>query len=46
MKYGSLCALGGMIPLPIECLMKYFPQELERYGMIPGTQPAAPVAGN
>lgn len=31
MKYGSLCALGGMIPSPIECLMEYFPQELEKY---------------
>ena len=31
MKYGSLCALGGMIPTPIECLMEYFPQELQRY---------------
>ena len=26
MKYGSLCALGGAIPTPIECLMEYFPQ--------------------
>lgn len=31
MKYGSLCALGGMIPLPIECLLQYFPGELDRY---------------
>lgn len=31
MKFGSLCALGGMIPLPIESLMKNFPQEFERY---------------
>jgi formate dehydrogenase iron-sulfur subunit len=31
MKYGSLCALGGMIPAPIECLMEYFPEELEPY---------------
>ncbi len=31
MKYGSLCALGGMIPLPVECLMKYFPEDLDRY---------------
>ena len=31
MKYGSLCALGGMIPTPIECLVEYFPQELQRY---------------
>ncbi len=31
MKYGSLCALGGMIPTPIECLMQYFPGELDRY---------------
>ncbi len=31
MKYGSLCALGGMIPLPIESLMREFPEELDRY---------------
>ena len=31
MKYGSLCALGGMIPAPIECLMEYFPAEINRY---------------
>ena len=31
MKYGSLCALGGMIPLPIESLMNEFPGELDRY---------------
>jgi NADH:ubiquinone oxidoreductase subunit F (NADH-binding)/NADH:ubiquinone oxidoreductase subunit E len=31
MKLGSLCALGGMTPLPVECLIKYFPHELERY---------------
>ena len=31
MKLGSLCALGGMIPIPIENLMEYFPEEIERY---------------
>jgi formate dehydrogenase iron-sulfur subunit len=31
MKYGSLCAMGGMTPAPIETMMKYFPEELERY---------------
>jgi formate dehydrogenase iron-sulfur subunit len=31
MKLGSLCALGGMTPLPIECLINYFPHELDRY---------------
>jgi len=31
MRLGSLCALGTMLPLPIECLMRYFPEELERY---------------
>jgi len=35
MKYGSLCALGGMIPAPIECLMEYFPEELDRYRRSP-----------
>ncbi|MCC6681670.1 MAG: NAD(P)H-dependent oxidoreductase subunit E [Phycisphaeraceae bacterium] len=39
MRLGSLCALGGMIPLPIECLMKYFPKELARYR--PSTADAA-----
>jgi formate dehydrogenase iron-sulfur subunit len=31
MKYGSLCALGGMIPLPIESVINEFPQEFERF---------------
>jgi formate dehydrogenase iron-sulfur subunit len=31
MKYGSLCAMGGMTPAPIETMIKYFPEELERY---------------
>ncbi len=31
MKFGSLCALGSMTPLPVETLMRYFPEELERY---------------
>ena len=31
MKYGSLCALGGMIPIPIESLVQFFPEEIERY---------------
>jgi NADH:ubiquinone oxidoreductase subunit F (NADH-binding)/NADH:ubiquinone oxidoreductase subunit E len=31
MKFGSLCALGGMIPKPIESLVQHFPAELERY---------------
>ena len=31
MKYGSLCAMGGMTPIPIECIMEYFPEELEPY---------------
>jgi formate dehydrogenase iron-sulfur subunit len=34
MKLGSLCALGGLIPLPIECLMQYFPEELEKYRQV------------
>lgn len=32
MKYGSLCALGGAIPTPIENLLEFFPEEWERYG--------------
>jgi formate dehydrogenase iron-sulfur subunit len=31
MKYGSLCAMGSMTPAPIETMIKYFPEELERY---------------
>lgn len=31
MKFGSLCALGGMIPNPIESLMRHFPNEWDRY---------------
>jgi formate dehydrogenase iron-sulfur subunit len=31
MKYGSLCALGGMTPAPIESIVKHFPEELDRY---------------
>ncbi len=31
MEYGSLCALGGAIPTPIQCLMEYFPEEFDRY---------------
>ena len=32
MKYGSLCAMGSMTPAPVETMMKYFPEELARYG--------------
>lgn len=31
MKYGSLCAMGGMTPAPIESIVEHFPEELERY---------------
>jgi formate dehydrogenase iron-sulfur subunit len=31
MKYGSLCAMGGMTPAPIESLIEHFPEELDRY---------------
>jgi len=31
MKLGSLCALGSMTPLPIESLLRDFPEELERH---------------
>lgn len=31
MKFGSLCAMGGMTPAPIETILDYFPEELERY---------------
>src|SRR5690606_725810 len=35
MKYGSLCALGGMIPIPIQNLLTFFPEEIERYRRVP-----------
>lgn len=31
MKYGSLCAMGGMTPAPIESIVEHFPEELDRY---------------
>jgi formate dehydrogenase iron-sulfur subunit len=31
MEIGSLCALGGMIPIPIRNLVQFFPEEFERY---------------
>lgn len=31
MKVASLCALGGMIPIPIENLMQSFPEEVDKY---------------
>jgi hypothetical protein len=27
MKFGSLCALGGLTPLPVLSALKYFPQD-------------------
>jgi len=29
MKDGSLCAMGGMTPYPVESVMKYFPEDLQ-----------------
>jgi formate dehydrogenase iron-sulfur subunit len=31
MEIGSLCALGGMIPIPIRNLVQFFPEEFERH---------------
>ena len=31
MLHGSLCALGGMLPIPINNLMEFFPEEFEKY---------------
>ena len=28
MQHGSLCALGGGVPLPIRNILEYFPQEI------------------
>ena len=30
MKFGSLCALGGLIPLPVESALRYFPEDFAR----------------
>ena len=27
MKFGSLCALGGLTPLPVLSALKYFPED-------------------
>ncbi|MBT6149148.1 MAG: hypothetical protein HOH74_27170, partial [Gemmatimonadetes bacterium] len=35
MKFGSLCAMGGMTPAPIESLIQHFPEELDRYRRTP-----------
>ena len=31
MQLGSLCALGGGVPLPIENILQYFPDEIRPY---------------
>ncbi|HHO56270.1 MAG TPA: hypothetical protein ENK21_07755 [Trueperaceae bacterium] len=31
LEIGSLCALGGGVPLPIKNIMQYFSSELEEY---------------
>ena len=31
MEVGSLCALGGGLPLPVKNALKYFPEELSAY---------------
>jgi NADH-quinone oxidoreductase subunit F len=31
MQFGSLCALGGGLPLPVRNAMQYFSAELEDY---------------
>jgi formate dehydrogenase iron-sulfur subunit len=41
MKYGSLCAMGGMTPAPIESIVQRFPDELERYRRADGSRDAA-----
>lgn len=43
MKLGSLCALGSMTPLPIESLMRDFPEELARHRVDGGAgSPSSP----
>lgn len=31
MRYGSLCAMGGMTPDPIDSILQHFPEEFDRY---------------
>jgi NADH-quinone oxidoreductase subunit F len=31
LQNGSLCALGGGLPLPVRNALQYFPDELEAY---------------
>jgi formate dehydrogenase iron-sulfur subunit len=45
MKYGSLCAMGGMTPAPIESLVEHFPEELDRYRKQPLPQATATASG-
>ncbi|MEM9385286.1 MAG: NADH-ubiquinone oxidoreductase-F iron-sulfur binding region domain-containing protein [Pseudomonadota bacterium] len=40
MEVGSLCALGGMAPVPIYNLLQYFPDEFERLRRSPLAPPA------
>ncbi len=42
MELGSLCALGGLLPLPIRNLMRFFPEEFDRYRR----KETAPVANS
>jgi formate dehydrogenase iron-sulfur subunit len=35
MEIGSLCALGGMIPIPSAIWCQFFPEEFERYRRVP-----------
>jgi formate dehydrogenase iron-sulfur subunit len=30
MEYGSLCAMGGLTPLPVRSALNYFPGDFER----------------
>jgi NADH:ubiquinone oxidoreductase subunit F (NADH-binding)/NADH:ubiquinone oxidoreductase subunit E len=41
MEVGSLCALGGMAPVPINNLVQYFPEEFDRYRKTPRNEALA-----
>ena len=44
MRFGSLCALGGAIPLPMDNLLRWFMPEFQRY--IDGAETPAMLAGD
>jgi formate dehydrogenase iron-sulfur subunit len=37
---GSLCALGGLIPYPVQSALRHFPEDFDRPGLLRATQAA------